>query len=178
MHNNIYSYLGILPKISNKVFIAPSANIIGDVTIGEGSSVWFNTVIRGDVAPIVIGSYSNIQDGSVIHVTRNGGKTTIGSYVTVGHSCILHACLLEDYSFVGMGSLLLDDAKIETHGYLAAGSLLTSGKIVKTGQMWAGRPAKYFRDLTQAEIDYISKSAMNYYKHNEEYTSRTPNDSI
>lgn len=168
-NTNIFSYKGIFPKISPNVFIAPTASIVGDVEIGSFSGIWFNSVIRGDVEPVKIGSYTNIQDGTVIHVTRGGGKTFIGSYVTIGHSCLLHACKLNDYSFVGMGSIILDGAEVETGAYVAAGSMVTGGKIVKKGEMWAGRPAKFFRLLTEEETAYIEKSALNYAKHIEEY---------
>jgi carbonic anhydrase/acetyltransferase-like protein (isoleucine patch superfamily) len=165
----ILPYKGELPKISEKAFVAPSASIIGDVEIGAGSGIWFNCVVRGDVEWIKIGERTNIQDGTVIHVTRNGHPTRIGSGVTVGHSCILHACTLEDNSFVGMGALVMDDAIVESGAMLAAGAQLTPGKRVPKGQLWAGRPAKYFRDLTEEETKFIAISAENYYKHVNEY---------
>jgi carbonic anhydrase/acetyltransferase-like protein (isoleucine patch superfamily) len=167
----ILPYKGVLPRISEKAFVAPSASIIGDVEIGAGSGIWFNCVVRGDVEWVKIGEHTNIQDGTVIHVTRGGHPTRIGSGITVGHSCILHACTLEDNSFIGMGALVMDDAVVESGAMLAAGAQLTPGKRVPKGQLWAGRPAKYFRDLTQAEIDFIPKSAENYYKHVNEYLS-------
>ena len=165
----ILPYKGVLPRISDKAFVAPSSSIIGDVEIGAGSGIWFNCVVRGDVEWIKIGERTNVQDGTVIHVTRNGHPTRIGSGVTIGHSCVLHACTIEDNSFIGMGALVMDDAVVESGAMLAAGAQLTPGKRVPKGQLWAGRPAKYFRDLTQAEIDFIPKSAENYYKHVLEY---------
>lgn len=158
----ILPYLGIHPTIHPDAFIAPGAVVIGDVHIGAESSVWFGCVIRGDVNSIRIGERTNIQDGTVIHVTRKTGPTTIGSGITIGHRVLIHAAILEDHCFVGMGATLLDFATVETGGFLAAGSMLTSHKHVPTGQMWAGNPAKPFRDLKQDEIDFIPVSAQNY----------------
>jgi gamma-carbonic anhydrase len=166
----IMPYNGKLPIISNKAFIAPTASIIGDVEIGSGSGVWFNCVIRGDVAYIRIGENTNIQDGTVIHVTRGGFNTIIGSNVTIGHSVIIHACELQDACFVGMGAIIMDNAVVETGAMVAAGSMVTNGKIVKSGEIWAGSPAKKFRDLTEDESRHILVSANNYKKHAQEYT--------
>lgn len=165
----IMPYKGIWPKIDQAAFIAPTASIIGDVTIGKGSGIWFNTVIRGDVEPIVIGDNTNIQDGSVIHCTRGGGKTIIGSNVTIGHKVLLHACTLHDASFIGMGAILMDNVIVETGGMVAAGSLVTPNKTIRNGEIWAGNPAKFFRYLTKEEADFIMISAKNYLKHVEEY---------
>lgn len=168
-HPIILPYLGITPTIHEEAYIAPTSAIIGDVTIGKGSTIWFQCAIRGDVEPITIGEYSNIQDGTIIHVTRNGYPTHIGSYVTVGHQALLHACILEDESFVGMGATVMDGAVIEKGAMVAAGALVTPGKRVKTGELWAGRPAKLFRQMTKKEHDFIHESAQNYYKHGVEY---------
>lgn len=164
-----FNYLGRSPIIHPRAFIAPTASIIGDVTIGSGSGIWFNCVLRGDVAAIIVGENTNIQDGTVVHVTRNGFPTKIGSNVTVGHKALLHACTLEDLSFIGMGSIIMDRVVVETGGWVAAGSLVTEGKIVKSGEIWAGSPAKFFRKLTKEESDWIAISAQNYAKHVEEY---------
>ncbi len=158
----ILPYLGIMPTIHPDAFIAPGAVVIGDVHIGKDTSVWFGCVIRGDVNSIRIGERTNIQDGAVIHVTRKTGPTVIGSGITIGHKVLIHAATLEDNCFVGMGSALLDFAVVETGAFLAAGSLLTPNKHVPTGQMWAGNPAKYFRELKQEEIEFIPVSAQNY----------------
>lgn len=165
----ILPYKGISPTINSTSFIAPSASIIGDVTIGSEVGVWFNCVIRGDVEPVIIGDRTNIQDGTVIHVTRGGFPTRVGSGVTIGHSALLHACTIEDDSFVGMGAIIMDGAVVERGGWVAAGALVTPGKCVKAGQIWAGNPAKYFRDMTPEEKAYIAISAANYVKHVEEY---------
>jgi carbonic anhydrase/acetyltransferase-like protein (isoleucine patch superfamily) len=169
---NILTYRGIAPTIDPSSFVASTAIISGDTIIGKNVGIWFGCVIRGDVAKIRIGDDTNIQDNTVIHVTRanhaqnktgdSGGPTIIGKGVTIGHSAIIHACVIEDYAFIGMGSIIMDLAKVESFGMLAAGAVLTPGKVVKSGQIWAGNPAKYFRDLTQAEKDYIKISAENY----------------
>ena len=151
----IIAYKGIYPKIDSQAFIAPNSSIIGNVTIGKGSGIWFNCVVRGDVEPITIGQNTNIQDGSVIHCTRGGGKTIIGNNVTVGHKCLLHAATLEDMCFIGMGATLMDNVYVESGAMVAAGSLVTPNKIIKKGEIWAGNPAKFFRNLTNEEADFI-----------------------
>jgi carbonic anhydrase/acetyltransferase-like protein (isoleucine patch superfamily) len=165
----ILPYKDILPTIADDVFIAPNATIIGDVHIGAGSNIWFGCVIRGDVCPIRIGERTNIQDGTVIHVTRKTGPTTIGSGITVGHSALLHACTLEDDCFVGMHATVMDGAVVESGAMLAAGALLAPGKRVPSGQLWAGNPAKYFRDLKLEEAAFIPVSAQNYVELAREY---------
>jgi len=176
---NILKYKGINPIIDSSAFIANNTTISGDVTIGKNSGIWFNTVIRGDVAKITIGEHSNIQDNCTIHVTRAnhiqnktgdaGGPTNIGDYVTVGHNTIIHACTVESFAFIGMGCVVMDGAIVKKHGMLAAGAVLTPNKIIESGQIWAGNPAKYLRDLSNDEINYIKTSALNYYKLANEY---------
>jgi carbonic anhydrase/acetyltransferase-like protein (isoleucine patch superfamily) len=158
----ILPYRGIMPTIADDVFIAPNATIIGDVTIGAGSSVWFGAVIRGDVMPITIGERTNIQDNSVIHVTRKVGATHIGSDVTIGHAVMLHACTIEDKAFIGMSAVLLDHAHIEREGMVAAGALVTPRKRIKTHELWAGNPATKMRDMRPEEIKFLGISADNY----------------
>lgn len=150
------------PKIDESAYISPGVSIIGDVTIGHKSSIWFGSVLRGDVAPIIIGQNSNIQDGSIIHTSRFNGCTEIGSNVTVGHRAIIHACHLMDHAFIGMGAIIMDKAVVEPFALVASGALVTNGKIVKEGQLWAGTPARYVRDLNKEELDYIKESANNY----------------
>ena len=169
LRTNLLPYQGKHPQIAEHCFIAPNAYIIGDVTIDQHCSIWFNCVLRGDVAAIIIGKYTNIQDGTVIHVTRDGFPTRIGSYVTVGHRALLHACTIEDYTMIGMGSIIMDRAIIESGGWVAAGALVTPGKIVRKNELWAGTPAKLMRYLTAAEQEYIKTSALNYAKHITEY---------
>jgi len=159
----ILPYKGVTPKIHETAFIAPGASVLGDVEIGEGSSIWFSVVLRGDVDMIRVGKNSNIQDGSVVHLSK-GTPTIVGDNVTVGHAAVLHGCVLEDFTFVGMGATLLDGAVLEKNSMLAAGSLLTYNKRVPSGQLWGGSPAKYMRDLTQEEID-------NFKPHTEKYAA-------
>ena len=165
----ILPYKDKFPKIAEDVFIAPNAVIIGDVVIGSKSSIWYGVVIRGDVHHIHIGSNTNIQDGTIIHVSRYEGPTIIGNGVTIGHQALLHACSLDDNSFVGMAAQVIDQAHVERHAMVAAGSLVSPRKIVKSGQLWAGVPAKLLRELKQEEIDYIKISEMNYMKLAEEH---------
>ena len=165
----ILPYNNKFPKIAVDAFIAPNAVIIGDVEIGSKSSVWYGVIIRGDVHQVRIGNSTNIQDGTVIHVSRYEGPTIIGNGVTIGHQALLHACTLEDYSFVGMAAQVIDQARVEHRAMVAAGSLVSPRKIVKSGQLWAGVPAKLLRDLKQEEIDYIKTSELNYVKLAEEH---------
>lgn len=158
----IKPFKGKFPKIAPDAFIADDAVIIGDVEIGSKASIWYGVIIRGDVNYIRIGANTNIQDNSTIHVSRYEGPTIVGDGVTVGHDVVLHACILEDHSFVGMKSCVLDGAKIKTHGMLAAGALLSPNKVIESGDMWAGVPAKTFRKMHQSEIDYIYTSRDNY----------------
>jgi carbonic anhydrase/acetyltransferase-like protein (isoleucine patch superfamily) len=164
-----YAPEGVSPLISPEAWVAPGAAVIGDVHIGAGTGVWFGCVIRGDVAPVRIGEKTNIQDGTIIHVTRKTGPTTIGSGITIGHAALLHACTLEDDCFVGMRATIMDGAVVESGAMVAAGALVTPGKRIPSGQLWAGNPAKYFRDLSPEEKAFIAISAENYYKHIAEY---------
>lgn len=165
----ILPYMGKKPKIAAGVFVAPGAVVIGDVEIGEGSSVWFGCIIRGDVCPVRIGRNTNIQDGTVIHVTRNTGPTHIGNGITIGHSALLHACTLEDDCFIGMNATVMDDAVVESGGMLAAGALLAPTKRLPKGELWAGNPAKLFRPMRDSEKEFIPVSAQNYCKLAAEY---------
>jgi carbonic anhydrase/acetyltransferase-like protein (isoleucine patch superfamily) len=175
-------YRGIMPKIHPTAFIAPGAVIIGDVEIGAGSSVWFGCVIRGDVNKVRIGSGTNIQDGTVIHVASgeqpvsatskiptDGYPTTIGDNVTVGHMALLHACTVESRGFVGMKSVVMDGSKIESNGMLATGAMLTPGKVVASGTLWAGSPAKLWRELTEDDLAQFDLRAGQYARLAAEY---------
>ena len=165
----ILPYKGVFPTIHPSAWIAPGAVVIGDVHIGADTNLWFGVVIRGDVNSIRIGERTNIQDGTVIHVTRKTGPTFIGSGITIGHRALIHAATLEDGCFFGMGASILDHAVVESGAYIAAGSLVTPNKRVPTGQMWAGNPAKYFRDLKPEEIAFIPESANHYVNLAKEY---------
>lgn len=166
---SIIKYEKFLPKIGKETFIAQGVYIIGKVEIGKNVSIWYNSVLRGDVGSISIGDGSNIQDGTIIHVDRIGGDTRVGSMVTVGHSCILHACTVYDRVLIGMGSVIMNNAIIESDSMIAAGSLITEGKIVKSGEIWAGRPAKLLRKMLQQEIENINISAANYIELSKQY---------
>ena len=149
---------GVSPRIADTAFIAPGSRIIGDVEIGADASIWYNCVVRGDTSHIRIGARSNIQDGSIVHCDGPHGDAPaypaiIGEDCLVGHMVVLHGCILEDRAFVGMGAVVLNGARIESDGMLAAGAMLTAGKVIGSGQLWAGRPAKYLRDLKPEEIE-------------------------
>ena len=171
----ILAYKGISPKIHPTALIMPGAVIIGDVEIGEYSNIWPGCVIRGDINYIRIGKRTNIQDGTIIHVTRvdlaqaGEGMTVIGDNVTVGHQAVLHACTLENASFVGMGATVIDGATVKTGGMVAAGAMLTYRKVVPGGEIWAGNPAKFLREMKQSEKEYILKSAQNYVNDAQDY---------
>ncbi|KRQ86189.1 Acyl-[acyl-carrier-protein]--UDP-N-acetylglucosamine O-acyltransferase [Caloramator mitchellensis] len=165
----IYKYQGITPKIDESVFIAEGARIIGDVEIKRDSNVWFNAVIRGDVGSIKIGEGTNIQDNATVHVSTNKSPTVIGDYVTVGHNCIIHGCKIGNFSLIGMGSTILDDAEIGEYTIIGAGSLVTQGKKIPSGVLAMGSPAKVVRELTVEEIEYLKKSAEHYIELSKKY---------
>jgi carbonic anhydrase/acetyltransferase-like protein (isoleucine patch superfamily) len=158
----IISYRGIEPRIHPTVFIAEGAQIIGDVEIGAESSVWFNTVIRGDVHYIRIGERTNIQDNCVLHVTHDTYPLVIGSDVTVGHGAILHAATIKDRCLIGMGAKVLDDATVGPYAFVAAGSLVLEHFEVPEGALVAGVPARIKRMLSDEERQQIVQSAQNY----------------
>lgn len=139
------------PNVDVEAFVAGNAVVIGDVVVAAEASIWFGCVLRGDVQAIRIGARTNIQDTTVIHGTTDGRPVIIGADVTVGHGAILHACELQDGSFVGFGARVLDGAVVKTGGMLAAGSVLTPGRVVESGQLWAGNPARLLRELTNDE---------------------------
>ena len=162
MSGLIVPYLNKTPIIDPSAWIAPNATLIGDVEIGANCGIWYNVVLRGDSPGIKIGDGSNIQDGAVIHVSFARSGTTVGKNVTVGHMALLHACTIEDDSFVGMHSTVLDDVVVETGAMVAAGAVVTPGKRVKRGELWAGSPAKLLRQLTDKELAYFPYSAKHY----------------
>ncbi|KYG61173.1 gamma carbonic anhydrase family protein [Bdellovibrio bacteriovorus] len=153
---------GVSPVISEDVFIADNARIISDVEIGEGSSIWYNVVIRGDVMPIRIGKEVNVQDGTVIHGTYGKWGTTLHDRVTIGHLVMLHGCEVGRGTLVGMGSILMDGVKVGEHCLIGAGSLLTEGTEIPPRSLVVGRPAKVKRPLTDEEVALLEKSADNY----------------
>ncbi len=168
MNYSLQSYKSIFPTIESTTYIDTSSIIIGDVTIGENSSVWPLVVIRGDVNTIIIGNRTNIQDGSVLHVSHkninnpNGAPLIIGNDVTIGHKVMLHGCTIEDRTLVGMGSIILDNAHIESDVMIGAGSLVPPNKRLKSGYLYMGSPIKQIRPLSIEEIATLKQSAMNY----------------
>ena len=158
----VHSFNGMTPQIADNVFIAPGAQIIGNVRIEAGASIWYNCVLRGDVQEIVVGARTNIQDGTVIHVTTKTHGTYIGADCLIGHLAMIHGCTLEDGAFVGLGSIVMDGCVIETDGMLAAGAMLTPNKRIGRGQLWTGRPAVHARDLTPEQIAGNRKGTAHY----------------
>ncbi|MTI47788.1 gamma carbonic anhydrase family protein [Sporosalibacterium faouarense] len=164
----LLDYEGINPKIHDSCFIADSAAIIGKVNIGENTSVWYNCVLRGDENNITIGKHTNIQDGTVIHISKDY-NTEIGDYVTVGHKAIVHACKIGDNVLVGMGAIILDGAVIEDNVLIGAGSIVTPGKKIPSGSLVLGSPAKVVRELTDKEIEQLKQSAVDYVQYAEKH---------
>lgn len=160
----IKKFKDTFPKIADSAFIAETATIIGDVEIDDEASIFYGCTLRGDVNNITIGARTNIQDHTMIHVSSTTQGTYIGADVTVGHSCLLHACTIGDCAFIGMQACVMDDAIVESKAMVAAGALVTSGKIIPSGQLWGGRPAKYMRDLTEEELGFLQFSADRYVK--------------
>ncbi|PLY01495.1 MAG: gamma carbonic anhydrase family protein [Desulfuromonas sp.] len=158
----LHMYQGVAPKLDDSVFRVGSAEIIGDVEIGAGSSLWFHVVIRGDVNYIRVGERTNIQDGTVIHVTHEKHPTIIGDDVTVGHNATLHGCTIGNRCLIGMGAVVLDGAVVEDDAMVAAGALVTPGTKVPSGTLYAGAPAKYMRHLSAEEVAGLKQSADNY----------------
>ncbi len=170
----IFPHKGIEPKIAESVFTSPSADIIGDVEIGENSSVWFQVVIRGDVNYVRIGQRTNVQDGAVLHVTRDkppmkGAPLIIGDDVTVGHRVTLHGCTVKNRILIGMGATIMDGAVIDDDSIVAAGALVTKDKVFPPKSLIQGSPAKVARALTEEEISFLKISAMNYVADTELY---------
>ena len=166
----IYPYGDKQPKISETAFIADYVTITGDVQIGEYSSIWFNTSIRGDVSPTIIGNYVNVQDNSVLHQSPNR-TLHLQDGVTVGHSVILHSCTIEENALIGMGSLVLDGAHIGKGAFIGAGSLVPPGKVIPPNTLAFGRPAKVIRELTEEDIKDMDRIRREYYEKGQYYKS-------
>ncbi len=171
----ISDYLDVSPKLGTRTYLHPSCQIIGDVTLGDDSSVWCNTVLRGDVNRIVIGRGTNVQDLSMGHVSHKtaekpeGSPLIIGDYVTIGHAVILHGCRIGNECLIGMGSIILDDVVIPDQVMVGAGSLVAQGKTLESGMLYLGRPAKAVRALTEEEIKYLRYSAEHYMRLKDDY---------
>jgi gamma-carbonic anhydrase len=162
MAGTIRTFRGKTPQLGEGVFVAENAAIIGDVVIGAESSIWYGTQVRGDVMPIRVGARTSIQDNSVVHVTSDFSGTEIGSDCTIGHNAIIHACTVEDFCLIGMGSILLDGCRIGTGSLIGAGALVTPGTIIPPGSLVLGSPARVKRSLDEQEREQISKGAKHY----------------
>ena len=150
------------PKIHPEAWVAPTAIVIGDVEIGEDSSIWYHCVLRGDTNEMRIGARTNIQDGSVLHLNAGAEPLIIGDDVTIGHACIIHACTLKNRAFVGMGATVLDRAVIEEGGMLGAGGMLPPGKVIGPNERWMGIPAKLVRVMSAEERAKFDRTAPSY----------------
>ncbi|RWR93625.1 gamma carbonic anhydrase 1, mitochondrial-like protein [Cinnamomum micranthum f. kanehirae] len=159
-HRTLMNIFDKAPVVDKDAFVAPSASIIGDVQVGRGSSIWYGCVLRGDVNNISVGSGTNIQDNSLVHVAKSNLSGKILNWT--GHSAVLHGCTVEDEAFVGMGATLLDGVIVEKHAMVAAGALVRQNAKIPTGEVWGGNPAKFLRKLTEEERAFISQSATNY----------------
>ncbi len=158
----VYSFQGVTPKIHPSVFQAPNSSIVGHVELAQDCSVWFNVVIRGDVNSIQIGSGTNIQDGSILHVTYKTASLKIGANVTIGHMAMLHGCTIEDFVLIGMRATVMDHAEIGKESLIGAGALVIQGTKIPPRTLAMGSPAKVIRPLTKQEIDFLHQSAENY----------------
>ena len=163
----IRTHHGVTPTVAASAFIADTAVVIGDVEIGEQASIWYGCVLRGDSNSIRVGARTNIQDGTIVHVNHEwegaaGTRTIIGADITIGHMALIHACTLEDGCFIGMKACVMDGVVVEGGAMVAAGALVTPGKRVKSGELWAGSPARLMRRLKDAELKYFEETARHY----------------
>lgn len=177
--SSMESYQGISPRIGNQVYVHPTASVIGDVELGDNASIWPGTVVRGDVNFIRIGAGANVQDLSVLHVSHKsswdpaGAPLIIGSNVTIGHKVILHGCTLEDECLIGMGSIIMDKAIVQRHVLVGAGSLVPEGKVLESGYLYLGSPAKKVRPLTDKELEHFLYSANHYIRLKNQYLNQS-----
>jgi carbonic anhydrase/acetyltransferase-like protein (isoleucine patch superfamily) len=162
----IKSVNGKHPQIPSDCYVAENATIVGDVTMGDNCSIWFNAVIRGDVHFIKMGNKVNVQDGAVIHATYQKSPTTIGNNVSIGHNAIVHGCTIHDNVLIGMGSIVMDDCIVESNSIIAAGAVVTANTVVASGSIYAGVPAKKIKDISKELISgEINRIADNYVKY-------------
>jgi carbonic anhydrase/acetyltransferase-like protein (isoleucine patch superfamily) len=178
---NLRPFRRTLPTLGARTWIDPAACVIGDVHIGDDSSVWPFTVIRGDVNHIRIGARTNIQDGTIIHVTHEGPytqpggqPTLIGDDVTIGHGAIIHACRIGNACLIGMGARVLDGAVVEDHAFVGAGAVVPPGKIVRSRELWLGNPARPVRQLDDRQVEQLYYSAQHYVRLKDEYLGESP----
>jgi carbonic anhydrase/acetyltransferase-like protein (isoleucine patch superfamily) len=173
----IRDFQGTTPRIDATAYVDPAAVVIGDVTVGEHTSIWPMAVVRGDVNSVVIGAYTNVQDGAVIHCTHDGPytpggyPTRIGDRVTIGHNAVVHACTVGEYCLIGMSATIMDGAVLEPRVMLGAGSLVPPGKVLEGACLWVGVPARRVRALTDRELDSLNYSAEHYVRLKNKYTA-------
>jgi carbonic anhydrase/acetyltransferase-like protein (isoleucine patch superfamily) len=165
----IRSYKGITPKLGARVYVDESAQVIGDVELGDHASVWMCAVIRGDVHSIRIGPYSNVQDNCVIHVFKAQHPTVVADHVTIGHSATIHGCRIDSYCLIGMGATILNEAHVGEESIVAAGSLVPEGMVIPPRSLVMGVPAKFRRQVTEEEREGLRQSAANYFEYKETY---------
>lgn len=163
------AYRGVWPRLDARAFIAQNATVIGDVHVGAESGIWYGCVVRGDVNEIRIGERTNIQDLTMIHCAELGQGTYLGNDITVGHSAVLHACSIEDDAFIGIQACVMDDCIVERGAMVAAGALLTPGKVVPAGEVWAGSPAKKLRDINDKDRAFFEINRQRYVRLANEY---------
>lgn len=168
----IRNYTGRAPKIAGSAFIADSADVIGDVEVGENSSIWFQSVLRGDIEPIRVGAHSNIQDGSVVH-TILGSPVTVGDWVTVGHRAVLHGCTIESHCLIGMGAIVLNNVRVGEGSIVAAGALVLENTVIPPRSLYLGVPARFQRQLTDADRRFIDAHATHYLQYKENYLAES-----
>ena len=165
----IRPYKGVLPKLGQRVYVDPSAQVIGDVELGDHASVWMNAVIRGDVHSIRVGAYSNIQDNCVVHVYKEKHPTVVADHVTVGHSVTLHGCRIGSYCLIGMGAIILNDAVVGDECIIAAGTVVPEGMQIPPRSLVMGLPGKFRRQITEEEREGLRRYAANYFEYKETY---------
>jgi len=173
---SIRPFLDHHPKLGERVYVDPAATVIGDVVIGDDSSIWPGTVVRGDVNFVRIGARCSLQDGTIVHVSHRGPHsrmdgypTIIGDDVTIGHGAIVHACTIGNGALVGMGATVMDGVVVEDHGYVGAGALVPPGKLVRSRELWLGNPAKMVRLIDDAAVEGLLYSAAHYVRLKDEY---------
>jgi carbonic anhydrase/acetyltransferase-like protein (isoleucine patch superfamily) len=167
----ILTLAGRTPRIGEGVYVAPSADVIGEVELAADSSVWFQCVLRGDIEPIRIGASSNIQDGTVIH-TMKGAPTIVGEWVTVGHQATLHGCVVGDHCLIGMGAVLLNNVQVGEGSIVAAGSLVSENTVIPPRSLYMGVPARFKRAVTDDELAFIDMHATNYLRYKKDYLAK------
>ena len=178
--SSLRPYLDQYPRLGQRVYVDPAATVIGDVELADDVSVWPGTIIRGDVNHIRIGARSNVQDGTIIHVSHHspynkaGYPTLVGADVTIGHGTIIHACTIEDACLIGMGACILDGATVKQHGFVGAGAVVGPGKVVGEGELWVGNPARCVRRLDDKAIEGLLYSAAHYVRVKDDYLRNTP----